>query len=134
MKITRAMELIAASRIPKATARVSASKPYSAKLVEVIRNVSAASGGASHMLLERRAVKNAGVLIVAGAAIGESSQRCGRGQVPGPRGVEDDEVVAETMHLRELEPHGARIAETALQPAFASIPARLAAMPSSSVA
>ncbi len=65
MKITRAMELIAASRIPKATARVSASKPYSAKLVEVIRNVSAASGGASHMLLERRAVKNAGVLIVA---------------------------------------------------------------------
>ncbi len=65
MKITRAMELIAASRIPKATARVAASKPYSAKLVEVIRNVSAASGGASHMLLERREVKNAGVLIVA---------------------------------------------------------------------
>ncbi|MDH5373073.1 MAG: F0F1 ATP synthase subunit gamma, partial [Acidimicrobiia bacterium] len=30
MKITRAMELIAASRIPKATARVEASKPYSA--------------------------------------------------------------------------------------------------------
>ena len=65
MKITRAMELIAASRIPKATARVSASKPYSAKLVEVIRNVSAATGGASHMLLERREAKNAGVLIVA---------------------------------------------------------------------
>ena len=65
MKITRAMELIAASRIPKATARVEASKPYSAKLVEVIRNVSAASGGASHMLLEHREVKNAGVLIVA---------------------------------------------------------------------
>jgi F-type H+-transporting ATPase subunit gamma len=64
MKITRAMELIAASRIPRATARVAASKPYSAKLVEVIRNVSGASGGSAHMLLERREVRNAGVLIV----------------------------------------------------------------------
>ncbi len=64
MKITRAMELIAASRIPKATARVTASKPYSQKLVEVIRNVSSASGGASHMLLERRNVKTAGILCV----------------------------------------------------------------------
>ncbi|HEY5727398.1 MAG TPA: F0F1 ATP synthase subunit gamma, partial [Acidimicrobiia bacterium] len=47
-KITRAMELIAASRIPKAQARVTASKPYTAKLIEVIRNVGKASGGASH--------------------------------------------------------------------------------------
>ena len=38
-KITRAMELIAASRIPKAIARVNASKPYSSKLVEVIFEV-----------------------------------------------------------------------------------------------
>jgi F-type H+-transporting ATPase subunit gamma len=44
---------------------VEASKPYSAKLVEVIRNVSAASAGASHMLLERRDVRYAGVLVVA---------------------------------------------------------------------
>jgi len=65
MKITRAMELIAASRIPKATGRVKSSKPYSSKLVEVIRNVSSASGGATHMLLERRDVKTAGVLCVA---------------------------------------------------------------------
>ena len=64
MKITRAMELIAASRIPKAVARVEASKPYSAKLVDVIRNVATASGGASHMLLEQRPVKHAGVLVV----------------------------------------------------------------------
>ena len=64
MKITRAMELIAASRIPKAVARVSASKPYSAKLVDVIRNVAVASGGASHMLLEQRPVQRAGVLVV----------------------------------------------------------------------
>ncbi len=65
MKITRAMELIAASRIPRATARVEASKPYAARLVDVIRNVSVASGGASHMLLEERPVRHAGVLVVA---------------------------------------------------------------------
>ena len=64
MKITRAMELIAASRIPKAQARVQASKPYSAKLIEVIQNVSAAAGNSSHPLLVRRPVKSVGVLVV----------------------------------------------------------------------
>ena len=44
-KITRAMELIAASRIPKAIARVLASKPYTAKLIEVIQNLGAAGAG-----------------------------------------------------------------------------------------
>ncbi|HEY4584165.1 MAG TPA: F0F1 ATP synthase subunit gamma, partial [Acidimicrobiia bacterium] len=34
-KITRAMELIAASRIPRAIARVQGSKPYTEKLIEV---------------------------------------------------------------------------------------------------
>ena len=63
-KITRAMELIAASRIPKATARVEGSKPYTAKLVEVIENVGGANAGASHMLLERREVATVGVLVV----------------------------------------------------------------------
>ena len=64
-KITRAMELIAASRIPKATARVEASKPYTEKLVEVIENVSGASGDTSHMLFEERPVENVGILVVA---------------------------------------------------------------------
>lgn len=63
-KITRAMELIAASRIPKAQARVLASQPYTAKLIEVIENVGAAGAGSSHALLERREVKTVGVLIV----------------------------------------------------------------------
>ena len=64
MKITSAMELIAASRIPKARARVNASKPYTAKLIEVIRNVGGLAGGPSHMLLERREVRTVGVLVV----------------------------------------------------------------------
>ena len=62
-KITRAMELIAASRIPRAQARVQGSQPYTAKLIEVIENVGAA-GGANHILLERRDPKTVGLLII----------------------------------------------------------------------
>ncbi len=58
------MELIASARIPKAQARVQASKPYSAKIVEVVRNVSAAAGSTDHPLLATRDPKTAGVLVV----------------------------------------------------------------------
>ena len=64
MKITRAMELIATSRIVKAQQRVAAARPYTEKMTEVIRNVAAASGGASHPLLDARPVETAGVLAV----------------------------------------------------------------------
>ena len=63
-KITRAMELIAASRIVKARERVSAARPYAEKMIEVIRNVGRASGDAGHPLLERREVRTMGVLVV----------------------------------------------------------------------
>jgi F-type H+-transporting ATPase subunit gamma len=62
-KITRAMELIAASRIPRAQARVIGSQPYTEKLIEVIENVGAA-GAAQHRLLERREASTVGLLIV----------------------------------------------------------------------
>jgi F-type H+-transporting ATPase subunit gamma len=58
------MELIAASRIPRATARVEGSKPYTAKLIEVIENVGGANAGASHLLLERRDVSTVGILVI----------------------------------------------------------------------
>lgn len=64
MKITRAMELIAASRIVRAQQRVKQSMPYIEKLTDVIRNVGAAAGDASHLLLERRAVRTTGVLVI----------------------------------------------------------------------
>ena len=44
-KITRAMELIAASRIVKAQARVAAAVPYSEQITEVVKDL--AAGGAS---------------------------------------------------------------------------------------
>jgi len=64
MKITRAMELIAASRIVRAQQRVVAAQPYTSKMDEVIRNVAAASGGASHPLLEAREVRTVGALVI----------------------------------------------------------------------
>jgi len=62
-KITRAMELIAASRIPKAQARVQGSQPYTRKLIEVIENVGAAGAG-GHRLLERRDRRTVGAVVV----------------------------------------------------------------------
>lgn len=64
MKITRAMELIATSRIVRAQQRVAAAQPYISKMEEVIRNVAAASGGAKHSLLGLRSVLTVGVVVV----------------------------------------------------------------------
>src|SRR5438309_11023269 len=53
-KITKAMELIAASRIVKAQQRVAAARPYSERITQVIRNLAAGGAGLSHPLLEHR--------------------------------------------------------------------------------
>ncbi|CAN5772978.1 F0F1 ATP synthase subunit gamma [soil metagenome] len=53
-KITRAMELIAASRIVKAQNRVQAAVPYSEKITEVVRDLAAAGAGQGSPLLAGR--------------------------------------------------------------------------------
>ncbi len=55
-KITRAMELIAASRIVKAQQRVQAAVPYSEQITEVVRDLAAASGSTESPLLALREV------------------------------------------------------------------------------
>ena len=65
MKITRAMEMIAASRIVRAQQRVAAGQPYTAKMREVVANLSRASSSVSHPLLAARPLATAGVLVVA---------------------------------------------------------------------
>ncbi|HZN12971.1 MAG TPA: F0F1 ATP synthase subunit gamma [Acidimicrobiales bacterium] len=65
-KITRAMELISASRIVKAQQRVAAARPYSEQITEVIRNLAKAGAGSSHPLLsEREAVNKVGFVVIA---------------------------------------------------------------------
>ncbi|MCU1462393.1 MAG: synthase gamma chain [Acidimicrobiales bacterium] len=64
-KITRAMELIAASRIVKAQQRVAAARPYSERITEVIHNLAAAGAGSSSPLLNPRdEVRTAGFVVV----------------------------------------------------------------------
>src|SRR5712691_6852538 len=64
-KITRAMELIAASRIVKAQQRVAAARPYSEQITEVIRNLAKAGAGTNHALLaEREEVRDVGFVII----------------------------------------------------------------------
>ncbi len=52
-KITKAMELIAASRIVKAQQRVAAARPYSEEITEVIRSLAAGGAELDHALLRQ---------------------------------------------------------------------------------
>src|SRR5215510_1134649 len=63
-KITKAMELIAASRILKAQQRVTAARPYSERITEVIGNLAAGGAGRGSPLLEERPVINTVAYVV----------------------------------------------------------------------
>ncbi len=64
-KITRAMELIAASRIVKAQQRVAAAVPYSEQITEVVKDLAAAGGStASPLLAGRPTVSNVAYVVI----------------------------------------------------------------------
>ncbi len=64
-KITRAMELIAASRIHKAQQRVAAARPYAEQITAVIRNLAGAGAGGGHPLLTPRdEVRNVAFVVI----------------------------------------------------------------------
>lgn len=64
MKITRAMELIAASRILKAQQRVEQSRPYAQLLTQAMEDVARQTGSVAHPLLEdRENPRRVGVLV-----------------------------------------------------------------------
>jgi F-type H+-transporting ATPase subunit gamma len=65
MKITCAMELIAASRILKAQERVESARPYATQLTRAMEDLAKQTGGLSHPLLdEREHPAHIGVLLV----------------------------------------------------------------------
>jgi F-type H+-transporting ATPase subunit gamma len=65
-KITRAMELIAASRIVKAQARVLAAQPYADGITEVVRSLQAAGAGANNpLLVPREETRRVGEIVIA---------------------------------------------------------------------
>ena len=64
-KITKAMELIATSRIAKAQARVEASRPYSREITKVLSALASAAGTLDHpLLVERENPTRAAMLVV----------------------------------------------------------------------
>src|SRR5919197_280341 len=66
MKITRAMELIATSRIVKAQQRVEASRPYAQRIRQAIRELSGLTEAAQQfpLLKPREEIRTAGVVVI----------------------------------------------------------------------
>lgn len=65
-KITRAMELIAATRVVKAMQRAQASRPYSRQITGVIENLAAGGASVDHPLLrEATDVSRVGFIVIA---------------------------------------------------------------------
>jgi F-type H+-transporting ATPase subunit gamma len=64
-KITRAMELIAATRVVKAQQRAAAAKPYSRQITHVIENLAAGGTAVQHPLLREAAdVRRVGIIAI----------------------------------------------------------------------
>ena len=73
-KITRAMELISASRIVKAQQRVQASSPYSTELTNAVRAVALSSNTAHPLTSAAENPKRAAVLILSLIHISEPTR------------------------------------------------------------
>lgn len=66
-KITRAMELIAATRVVKAQTRANEARPYSERITQVIQDLAAAGAEVDHPLLRPvEQVSKVGVVVLAG--------------------------------------------------------------------
>ena len=63
-KITRAMEMVAASKMRKTKDRMLASRPYSDKIGKIIKHLAHANPEYKHVFLMERQVKRVGVIIV----------------------------------------------------------------------
>jgi F-type H+-transporting ATPase subunit gamma len=63
-KITKAMEMVAASKMRKAQERMEASRPYAQKMRKVIGHLRAASPDNGHPFLQEREARNVGYIIV----------------------------------------------------------------------
>lgn len=63
-KITKAMEMVATSKMRKTQDRMAASRPYSETIRNVISHVSKASIGYKHPFLIEREIKKVGILII----------------------------------------------------------------------
>ncbi|MAA76267.1 MAG: F0F1 ATP synthase subunit gamma [Salinisphaeraceae bacterium] len=63
-KITKAMEMVAASKMRKAQERVEAARPYAEKIRRTIGHLSQANPFSKHPFLEEREIKRVGLIII----------------------------------------------------------------------
>ncbi|WP_101842389.1 F0F1 ATP synthase subunit gamma [Halobacillus sp. Marseille-P3879] len=63
-QITKAMEMVSASKLNKAEQNARSFVPYSEKIQEVVASIASGGGDASHPMLEAREVKRTGYLVI----------------------------------------------------------------------
>ncbi|WP_028550958.1 MULTISPECIES: ATP synthase F1 subunit gamma [unclassified Paenibacillus] len=63
-QITKAMEMVAASKLRRAQEAAEAARPYADKLKEVVGSIAAGTKGVKHPMLQNREVKKTGYLVV----------------------------------------------------------------------
>ena len=63
-KITRAMEMVAASKMRKTKDRMQATRPYSKKIAQIIKHLAYANPEYKHPFLIEREVKRVGIIVV----------------------------------------------------------------------
>ena len=63
-KITRAMEMVAASKMRKTQDRMRASKPYATKIYNVVRHIARATSEYRHPFMTAREIKRVGLIVV----------------------------------------------------------------------
>lgn len=101
-KITKAMEMVAASKMRKAQERMRAARPYADKVRNVCANLAKANPEYQHEFMVARAkVKAAGVIVVT-----TDKGLCG--------GMNTNVLRAVTAKLKELEQGGASVVTTAV--------------------
>jgi F-type H+-transporting ATPase subunit gamma len=95
-KITKAMEMVAASKMRKAQERMRASRPYAEKILEVVGHLANAHPEYSHPFLQERPAKRVGIIII-------STDRglCG--------GLNTNAFKAAVVAMREWRDQGAEI-------------------------
>ena len=63
-QITKAMKMVAAAKLRRAQEAVTSARPFALKIKEVLSRVAAASGGASHPLLEVREINKVAYVVI----------------------------------------------------------------------
>lgn len=63
-QITKALEMVAASKLKRATNAAIASRPYSDKLKEVVSSIASSSGSVKHPMLQSREIKRTAYLVI----------------------------------------------------------------------